>query len=119
MEILSRIILALKHCRVTEDSCSCNDCPMKDDEYRPCTHKGEGEILKALEDYCDSQWFGKVRWCDDDIREALRNNGFKDCEVNISVIRKECEHHCFKDGMIETGWHYINSYIQENENLLV
>jgi hypothetical protein len=60
------------------------------------------------------EWFGIVRWCEDDIHEALINNGYEPTEEAIRLIRKNCEHHYFKDAMVETGWDYINAYIAEN-----
>lgn len=69
-------------------------------------------------DISNHKWFGVVRWCDDDIKNALIDNGYSDTEENISIIRKKCEHHCFQDAMIETGWNYIHAYISEEEDHL-
>lgn len=71
-----------------------------------------------IDDNEKSEWFGVVRWCDDDIKSALIENGYSDTEGNVSIIRQKCEHHCFEDAMIEIGWSYIHSYIRENESRL-
>lgn len=121
--MLNKIISALKWCSQSCDADACIECPMHKDDERPCGSIGEKIVLKFLEQYRDmladsDTYFGVVRWHEDDIKEALRSAGYDDCDENVTVIKKECDHHCFKDGMIETGWHYINSYIQENEDEL-
>ena len=61
----------------------------------------------------DEDWFGIVRWCDEDIKHSLEEYGYQDCPENVAMIRNKCEHHRFTDGMIETGWDYINAYVEE------
>lgn len=61
----------------------------------------------------EEDWFGIVRWCEDDIKHVLEEYGYETCPENIAMIREKCEHHCFTDGMIETGWDYINAYVEE------
>lgn len=65
----------------------------------------------------DGKWFGVVRWCDEDIANALEEFGFDATPENIAIIENKCRHHCFTDAMIETGWNYIYAYIQESEAL--
>lgn len=72
---------------------------------------------------CEAEWregdakstdfFGVVRWCDEDIEDALTKSGYKVTDEAISIIRRQCEHHFFKDNMIETGWDTIYCYISE------
>lgn len=121
--MLNKLISALTWCNEHQDASDCHLCPMFKDECRPCVNRGEQAVIDFLSSYADlleenKFWFGRVRWCDEDIKEALLNHGFDDCQENISVIKDQCLHHCFRDGMIETGWHYINTYIQENEESL-
>ena len=59
------------------------------------------------------EWFGIVRWHEDDIREALLNCGFEPTEEAIRCIRSKAEHHFFKDSMIETGCNLLYAYIDE------
>ena len=59
----------------------------------------------------DGEWFGIVRWCNEDIEEALRQRGIPVTQHNVDEIRVRCEHHFFADAMIETGWNMIDSYI--------
>ena len=61
-------------------------------------------------------WFGIVRWCNDDIKNALEELGYESTEENILKIRNILEHHSFTDMMIETGWNVINQTIEENLN---
>ena len=64
------------------------------------------------------EWFGIVRWCEEDIEERLRYFDYEPTENAVALIRANCEHHMFKDSMIEHGWHLIDCYIQENEDCL-
>ncbi len=66
----------------------------------------------------DTGWFGIVRWSDEDIATRLQDFGFDAGAENISIIRRNCEHHFFTDSMIETGWNCIDSYINENRKIL-
>lgn len=52
-------------------------------------------------------FFGVVRWCDDDLRLALRKDGYKTNEDNVAKLREMLEHHSFIDHMIEAGWNFI------------
>ena len=61
----------------------------------------------------EEEWFGIVRWHEDDIREALLSRGFEPTEEAIRCIRSKAEHHFFKDSMIETGWDLLYAYIDE------
>jgi len=57
------------------------------------------------------EWFGIVRWCEEDIADALDRHGIPATQSNIDEIRVRCEHHFFTDAMIETGWSVIESFI--------
>lgn len=59
-------------------------------------------------------WFGRVQWCEEDIRTALENDGYEPTEEAITLIRQDCENHCFTDRAIEDGWHHIYCYINEH-----
>lgn len=66
----------------------------------------------------DNEWFGVVRWCNDDIHDRLLDNDLPTTPEAIALIRRECEHHFFTDYMIDAGWHMIDSYIREHEEEL-
>lgn len=53
------------------------------------------------------EWFGIVRWCEDDLKMALEQQGYPVTENNIAKLRAMCEHHFFTDCMIEAGWEYM------------
>lgn len=57
------------------------------------------------------EWFGKVRWCEEDLANALEVQGYPVTENNIAKLRAMCEHHFFTDCMIEAGWEYMYSNI--------
>lgn len=58
-----------------------------------------------------SEWFGVVRWCDEDLENALEEKGLKVTKKKIAQLRKKLEHHSFTDYMIGAGWDYIYSAI--------
>lgn len=60
----------------------------------------------------DSRWFGRVRWCNEDIEGKLVDMGLPATEENIQLVRRKCESDKhFTDGMIEAGWDAIESVI--------
>lgn len=73
------------------------------------------EIARAVNDFLnrDVSSFGQVRWCDQDISDALERADVPATDENIAAIRAKCEHHAFIDAQIETGWNYINAYVTE------
>ena len=59
--------------------------------------------------------FGKVRWCEEDLKAALEEQGYPVTENNIKKLRTLCDNHWFVDHMIEAGWEYINSNVGYGE----
>lgn len=57
------------------------------------------------------EYFGKVRWCDEDLTNALEEHGIPATERNINMLREQCERHDFTDFMVSAGWDFINSAI--------
>lgn len=57
------------------------------------------------------EYFGKVRWCDEDLAGALEERGIPSTERNINMLREQCERHDFTDFMVSAGWDFINSAI--------
>ena len=74
-----------------------------------------GIKLLALEINDDDDWFGRVRWCEEDLEDALKEQGYPVTENNVSKLRRLCEHHFFTDCMIERGWDYIYDQIGEGD----
>lgn len=62
----------------------------------------------------NNEYFGIVRWCNDDIAAKLEDMGIEASEENIAAVRCACENnHHFTDTMIEAGWMAIEYTIQE------
>lgn len=79
-----------------------------DDEY-------DGELVdvwKPIKN--ENEWFGVVRWCDGDLRNALETQGIAVTENNIDKLKSLCLHHSFTDEMIKRGWEYIYDEIAAN-----
>ena len=54
-----------------------------------------------------ADWFGTVRWCDDDIRDKFEYAD-EDCtDDDIEFVRKKLKHHSFTDTQIEAGNDFI------------
>ena len=71
----------------------------------------EWELEDEQDKISDVEWFGEVRWCDEDLENALDDNGYLVTEKNVSKLRRECDSHWFTDYMIEAGWDYINVHV--------
>ena len=61
------------------------------------------------------EWFGEVRWCEDDLKAALAEQGYPTTENNIAKLYAACDHHRFADQMIESGWDYIYNQIGDGD----
>lgn len=70
----------------------------------------------------DGGWFCIVRWCNEDIQNALRDYGFNTGAENVYLIRNELEFNDnpagMEEKMIAAGWDYIESVIQQNKSEL-
>jgi hypothetical protein len=63
-----------------------------------------------------AEWFGVVRWCDEDIEIILSDQGFIVTPEAVRMIREDCSTHWFTDGMIEAGFELISCHIRNREN---
>ena len=64
-----------------------------------------------MENINHTEWFGMVRWCESDIEEALRYQGYPVTENNIAKLYNLLNSHWFTDHMIEAGWEYMYDQI--------
>lgn len=62
------------------------------------------------------EWFGVVRWCEDDLKCALEEQGYPVTENNIAKLYNRCSHHSFTDIMIERGWEFIYDNIGDDDS---
>ncbi len=53
------------------------------------------------------EYFGEVRWNEDDLRNALEENDVKSTDERVAQLRKLCEHTDFEDAMICAEWDII------------
>jgi hypothetical protein len=62
----------------------------------------------------NNEYFGIVRWCNDDIASKLADMGIETSEEKIAAVRKNCENNkFFRDTMIQAGWDMIEEAIRE------
>lgn len=82
-------------------------CKALDDSGIEYTTDGTGIPLSEYlfpHTVTDDDWFGVVRWCNQDIEQMLIKNGIEPTDELVSAVRTECENnHHFTDGMIEAG----------------
>ena len=72
------------------------------------------EVIAILREEKPDEWFGVVRWCDDDIRAGLRDAGFRDDDDSVGLIHdKLANSSALTGGMIERGWDFIAYCIDE------
>lgn len=89
--------------------------PCEEENFTDNEYDGElVEVWKPIKKDVD-EWFGVVRWCDDDIKNALEVQGYPVTENNIAKLRSICEHHSFTDYMIEQGWEYMYDSISNGD----
>lgn len=87
----------------------CYEENFTDDEY-------DGELIEIWKpiEKPKNEWFGIVRWCDNDIKNALETQGIAVTENNVDKLKSLCLHHSFTDEMIERGWEHIYDEIAAN-----
>jgi hypothetical protein len=59
----------------------------------------------------NTEWFGIVRWCKDDLKAALERNGYPITDDNVDELFCQLQHHSFSDCMIAAGWDFIDDAI--------
>lgn len=68
-------------------------------------------MCSSTKDTDETDWFGQVRWCEEDLKNALEVQGYPVTENNVAKLYSLCTHHFFTDCMIERGWEYIYDQI--------
>ena len=61
------------------------------------------------------EWFGEVRWCEEDLINALEVQGYPVTENNIAKLYAACNSHWFTDFMVERGWEYMYDTIGNDD----
>ena len=57
------------------------------------------------------EYFGMVRWNEDDLRNALEENDVRPTDERVAQLRKLCESSSFEEAMIGAGWDIIYGYV--------
>ena len=113
-----------------EEMIECGNIPKKivefGGEYDECEVRemgGWSNICKDPIDWeiievSDGEWFGVVRWCNEDIKFALADHGFSTCNENVDAVRASIEsNHHFTERMVEAGWESIGYAIEDLDGL--
>lgn len=64
----------------------------------------------------ESEYFGEVRWCDDDVRNALECCNAKTTYEAVRAVREFCRSSTFTDRIVERGWDEIYGFIESNRH---
>lgn len=103
---------------------TCPDCGSSNwktsDNYEfKCLQCGAAALPEAMcsatKDVDETDWFGMVRWCEDDLKNALEVQDYPATENNVAKLRCLCDHHSFEDRMIERGWDHIYTLIGQGD----
>ena len=57
------------------------------------------------------EYFGMVRWNEDDLRNALEENDVRPTDERVAQLRKLCESSSFEEAMIGAGGDIIYGYV--------
>ena len=68
-------------------------------------------MCSSTKDTDGTDWFGEVRWCETDLKNALEVQGYPVTENNVAKLYSLCTHHSFEDLIVERGWEYIYAQI--------
>lgn len=61
------------------------------------------------------EWFGEVKWCKEDLENALEVRGYPVTNYNVERLYNLCNSHWFTDYMIEMGWEYMYDHIGNDD----
>ena len=111
----------------------CDECGVRTGSYRDsdrCTGielaivEWNGMVMRRhLDNMCEEEPIAKIVWLPEDLREALRHEGFKPSDENIEVLLANRLRKTIEDLSIERGWDIIYDVIgmyqeelEEDEN---
>ena len=67
----------------------------------------------------EPEWFGVVRWCDEDIAAELELLNYPDTPEAVAIVKKGLDSHWFTDHMISSGFEYMDSIIRDHHDALL
>lgn len=67
----------------------------------------------------DTEWFGIVRWCDEDIANELELLSYPRTPEAVSIVKADLVNHWFTDHCIGAGFEYIDSIIRDHHDALL
>ena len=63
-----------------------------------------------------NEWFGQVRWCEEDLINALEVQNYPVTENNIAKLRAACEGRGFTEFMVQAGWEFMYNTIGNDDS---
>ena len=64
------------------------------------------------------EWFGIVRWCDEDVETALIDNGYEPTPEAVALIKADGLATALTDYGVQSGWDVFESIISQNSHKL-
>ncbi len=61
----------------------------------------------------NSNYFGIVRWCAEDVADAIETQGFEPTEENVKTVMDTLNESAFISFMIQAGWEYLYNLVNK------
>ena len=61
----------------------------------------------------NNNYFGVVRWCAEDVADAIETQGFEPTEENVKTVMSELNEMALTAVMIQAGWDYLYNLVNE------
>lgn len=61
----------------------------------------------------NNNYFGIVRWCEEDVADAIETQGFEPTEENVKAVMAEFSEAALQTTMIQAGWDYLYNLVNE------
>lgn len=61
----------------------------------------------------NNNYFGIVRWCAEDVANAIETQGFEPTEENVKTVMAELSETALTAVMIQAGWEYLYNLVNE------
>lgn len=61
----------------------------------------------------NNNYFGVVRWCAEDVADAIEMQGFEPTEENVNTVMAELSESALTATMIQAGWEYLYNLVNQ------
>lgn len=61
----------------------------------------------------NNNYFGIVRWCEEDVANAIKEQGFEPTEENVKIVMGTLNESAFISFMVQAGWDYLYNIVNQ------